>query len=159
MARSRSLSPKLTVNELVQQQRDALYASGHRNLRMSLPEDIVRQLSEMKVRYRLGSRDMVVARVIRKAKATIRPDQFVQRTASAPSTVYRWISPIVANELGDYLKDIQKHFRNLSYGAVFEMIFAEIGQDLSKPAVQLELAGVASPRPSTDPSAEGTMLD
>ena len=121
----------MSVKELVQQQRDELYVTGHRNLRMSLSEDVITQLDVLKKNYGLRSRDAVVARIIRKAKASVAPKDYVQRPAADPDMTYRWISPIVAVELSDYVKDIQRCFRGLNYGPVFEMIFAVVGDDLS----------------------------
>lgn len=137
MARARSTTQR-TVKELVQQQRDELYATGHRNLNMALPEGVIAEIDVLKKRYRLRSRDAVVARIIRKCMATVSPENFVQRPADGDVTLRR-ISPIVANELADYVQQVQRRFRNMPYGPVFEMIFAEIGSDLSNPAVQLEL--------------------
>lgn len=138
MARPRSKNQRMTVNELVQQQRDELYASGHQNLNMALPTEIIEQLDLLKKRYGLRSRDGVVCRIIRKSMNTVSPDSFVQGAGNA-NTVLRRISPIVPSELVAYVKEIQRGFRNIAYGPVFEMIFAEVGTDLSNPAVQLEL--------------------
>ncbi|KRB78792.1 hypothetical protein ASE22_25195 [Sphingomonas sp. Root720] len=134
----------MSMKQLVQQQRDELYASGHRNLNMALSEGTIQQIDLMKKRYRLRSRDQVVARVIRKCSATVDPDSFVQH-ATSPATQYRRISPIIAGELADYVKQVQRRFRNIGYGPVFEMIFAEVGTDLSNTAVQLELIRSADP--------------
>ena len=128
----------MTMKELVQQQRDELYASGHQNLNMALSRWTIQQIDLIKTRYRLRSRDQVVARIIRKGLTTLDPDSFVQR-ASDPATEYRRISPIVAAELVNYVKQVQRRFRNIGYGPVFEMIFAEVGTDLSNTAMQLEL--------------------
>lgn len=133
------------MKELVQQQRTELYATGNRNLNMAVSQETIEQIDALKKRYRLRSRDAIVARIIRKALATVGPDHYVQRAAASPDTVYRWISPIIAIELVDYVKEIQKRFRSLSLGSAFEMIFAEIGDDLSNPAVQLELIEIAQP--------------
>lgn len=145
MARPRPKTPGLTMKELVQQQRAELYATGNRNLNMAVSEATIQQIDSLKKVYRLRSRDAIVARIIRKASVTVSPDQYVQRAASSPDTVYRWISPIIAIELVDYVKEIQKRFRNLSLGSAFEMVFAEVGHDLSNPPVQLELIEAATP--------------
>jgi hypothetical protein len=137
MARPRSTTQR-TVKELVQQQRGELYATGNQNLNMALPEGVIAEIDALKKRYKLRSRDAVVSRIIRKCMSTISPDDFVQRPADG-DTALRRISPIVANELVDYVQQVQRRFRNMPYGPVFEMIFAEIGSDLSNPAVQLEL--------------------
>ena len=126
------------VKELVQQQRDELYSTGHQNLNMALPLEAIEKIDLLKKRYNLRSRDAVVAKIIAKSKATISPHSFALR-AAAPDTVFRRISPIVPNELAHYVKQIQERFRNIAYGPVFEMIFAEVGSDLSTPAMQLEL--------------------
>ena len=138
MVQSPSQIRRMTVKELVQQQRDELYATGHQALKLSLSETMIEQIDLLKKQYKLKSRDAVVARIIRKCMETTSPEVFVQR-ASDPDIVYRCISPIVANELVDYVKQIQRRFRSITYGPVFEMIAAEVGNDLSKPAVQLEL--------------------
>ena len=132
------------MKELVQQQRDELYSSGHQNLNMALSKWTIQQIDLIKQRLRLRSRDQVVARIIRKGLTTLDPDGFVQR-ASDPTTEYRRISPIVAGELANYVKQVQRRFRNIGYGPVFEMIFAEVGADLSNTAVQLELIRSAEP--------------
>ena len=132
------------MKELVRQQRGELYAAGHQNLNMALPEQVIEQIDRLKERHRLRSRDAVVSRIIRKCMATTRPDAFTQRAANSDTT-FRRISPIVPGELADYVKRVQFRFRNVGYGPVFEMIFAEIGGDLSNPAVQLELIGSDDP--------------
>ena len=118
------------MKELVQQQRRALYALGHQNLNMSLSAETVIRIDALKKRYALRSRDAVVARIIRKCMATTRPEAFTQRPAD-PDTSFRRISPIVAGELADYVRQIQLRFRGLAYGPVFEMILAEVGADLT----------------------------
>jgi hypothetical protein len=133
-----SKKPRMSVKELVQQQRGELYATGHQNLNMAIPADLINQIDLLKRTYRLRSRDAIVARVIRKCMMTIEPDAFVQRVADA-GTVYRRISPIVPNELVDYVKQIQQRFRNIGYGPVFEMIFNKVASDLLSPAVQSEV--------------------
>ena len=138
MARPRTKTRRMTVKELVRQQRGELYATGHQNLNMALPSGLIDEIDTLKKRYRLRSRDAVVARIIRQCMATVSPDDFVQREADGDATLRR-ISPIVENELADYVQQVQRRFRNMPYGPVFEMIFAEIGSDLSNPAVQLEL--------------------
>ena len=125
------------MKQLVQQQRGELYASGHQNLNMAVSEATIAKIDEMKTRYRLRSRDAVVGRIIRRALSTVDPDSFVLR-ASVPGTAYRRISPIVAGELVDYVKRVQRRFHNLGYGPVFEMIFDEVGTNIS-PGVQFEL--------------------
>ena len=132
MARRRSKDHRISVRELVDQQRGALYATGHQNVNMSLPQNVIERIDFLKARYGLRSRDAVVARIIAKSKTTIDPDHFVQRVADV-DTVFRRISPIVPGELAIYMKQIQQRFRNLAYGPVFEMIFAEVGNDLSIP--------------------------
>lgn len=118
------------MKELVQQQRRELYATGHQNLNMSLSAETVARIDALKHRYHLRSRDAVVARVIRKCMATKQPETFVQRSAD-PDTTFRRISPIVAGELADYVRRVQLRFRSLAYGPVFEMILAEVGNDLT----------------------------
>jgi hypothetical protein len=137
MARLGSTAQRMTMRELVQQQRTELYASGHQNLNMALSEATIEKIDEMKRRYRLRSRDAVVGRIIRRCSTTVGPNDFVQR-ASDPDIRYRRISPIIAGELVDYVKRVQLRFRNMGYGAVFEMIFAEVGTNLS-PGIQFEL--------------------
>lgn len=144
MVRLTSAAPRMTMKELVQQQRDELYSSGHQNLNMALSEWTIQQIDLIKKRYRLRSRDQVVARIIRKGLTSLGPDSFVQR-ASNPETKYRRISPIIAGELVNYVKQVQRRFRNIGYGPVFEIIFAEVGTDLSNTAVQLELIRSAEP--------------
>src|SRR3546814_16549660 len=85
-----------------------------------------------KKRFRLRSRAAGVARIIRKCMATVSPDDFVQRAADNNMSLRR-ISPIVPSELADYVQQVQRRFRNMPYGPVFEMIFAEVGSDLSNP--------------------------
>lgn len=126
------------MKQLVQQQRAELYSTGHQNLNMALPTPVIEQIDVLKGRYGLRSRDAVVCRIIRKCMHTVDPDAFVQR-ATDPAPKLRRISPIVPSELADYVKTIQRRFRNIAYGPVFEMIFAEVGTDLSNPPVQLEL--------------------
>ncbi len=118
----------MSVKELVQHQRAGLYLTGHQNLNMVLPLSILEQIDHLKTRHGLRSRDAVVARIIAAAKATVDPDDFVQRAADV-DTVFRRISPIVPNELAGYVQQIQRRFRNLAYGPVFEMIFAQVGSD------------------------------
>ena len=118
------------MKELVQQQRRELYAAGHQNLNMLLSVETVALIDALKQRYRLRSRDAVVARVIRKCLTTIPPDAFAQRPVD-PDTAFRRISPIVAGELADYVRQVQLRFRGLAYGPVFEMILAEVGTDLA----------------------------
>lgn len=118
MARARSDS-RLSVKELVQQQRDALYATGHQNLNMALAEATVEQIGILKARYELRSRDAVVARIVRKGLATIEPDDFVMKPCD-PDTVFRRIYPIAPPELVDYVKRIQKRFHNVGCGPVSE---------------------------------------
>jgi hypothetical protein len=139
MAGSRSTTPRKTVKELVQQQRAELYATGHQNLKMSLPVETIAKLDELKKRYGLRSRDAVVGRMIRKCMDSTAPEDFALRPSDNPEAEYRWVSPIVATELAEYVKQIKRRFRNTSYGPVFEMIYAEVGDDLSKPPIQLEL--------------------
>ena len=79
--------------------------------------------------------------------ATTSPDAFTQRAAKA-ETSFRRISPIVPSELAEYVRRVQLRFRNIAYGPVFEMIFAEVGGDLSNPALQLELIQSNHPQPS-----------
>ena len=144
MARLRSPNQK-TTKQLVQQQRAELYSTGHQNLNMALPTEVIEQIDLLKARHRLRSRDAVVARIIRKCMVTTHPDTLVQR-ATDPALKVRRISPIVPSELADYVKRIQRRFRNMAYGPVFEMIFAEVGTDLSNPPVQLELKHDVEPR-------------
>lgn len=122
------------MKELVQQQRGKLYAAGHQNLNMTLSAETVERIDELKKRYRLRSRDAVVARIIGKCMTTIDPNAFTHRAAD-PETVYRRISPIVAGELADYVRRVQLRFRSLAYGPVFEMILAEAGADLDAPTL------------------------
>lgn len=139
MAKQQSKAPGLTMKELVQQQRAGLYATGNQTLCMAVPVSMIAQIDVLKKRYGLRSRDAIIARIIRRALTTIRPDSFVQRAATSPDIAYRWITPIVAIELVDYMKEIQTRFRNLSLGSAFEMVFAEVGDDISNSAIQLEL--------------------
>ena len=132
------------MKELVQQQRSELYAAGHQNLNMALPEELIAQIDELKRRHRLRSRDAVISRAIRKCMATTSPDAFTRR-AIEPGAVYRRISPIVPAELVDYVKRVQLRFRNIAYGPVFEMIFAEIDGNVSHPGFQLELIRSGDP--------------
>lgn len=132
MARPRSSDPK-SIKQLVQKRRDGLYASGHRNLNMALSEQAIAQLDAWKARYRLRSRDAVVARVIERCMASAHPTTFLQR-AAAPEAVLRRISPIVAVELADYLKEVQRRFRSVAYGPIFEMLMDRIGDALVAPA-------------------------
>ena len=118
------------MKELVQQQRRELYATGHQNLNMSLSIETVARIDALKQRYRLRSRDAVVARVIRKCMATTPAEAFTQRPAD-PDTSFRRISPIVAGELADYVRRVQLRFRSLAYGPVFEMILTEVGANLT----------------------------
>ena len=130
MPRPRSLVVK-TVKQLVREQRGELYASGHQNLNMVLPSELVDQLDAWKRRYRLGSRDAVVARVIRQCMATTSPDAFILHARTRPAEVRR-ISPIVAAELADYVRLIQHRFHGMAYGPVFEMIAGRIGANFSE---------------------------
>lgn len=138
MARPRKLLHRLSVKELVQQQRDSLYASGHQNINMLLPVSMVAMIDELKKRHKLRSRDAVVARIIRKCMHTVPADSFVLRPLPPAEKMQR-ISPIIAGELASYMQDIQARFRHISYGPIFETIVAEIGTDLSAVPVQLEL--------------------
>lgn len=132
MPRPRPLDQK-TKKELVQRQRDGLYATGHQNLNMTLPVDVVARIDIWKGRYRLRSRDAVVARVIRQCMATTDPDAFVLHAATRGPDVRR-ISPIVPADLSDYVKRVQNRFHGIAYGPVFEMIVAQVGEDLAEPA-------------------------
>ena len=134
----------MSVKQLVQQQRDGLYATGHQNLNMALPQAIIDDLDVLKKQYQLRSRDAVVVRVIAKSQATTSPDIFALRAADA-NTAFRRISPIVPNDLADYVKQIQQRFRNIAYGPIFEMMFAEVAPDLSTPALNRELIQGAVP--------------
>lgn len=134
----------MSVRQLVQQQRDGLYATGHQNLNMTLPQGVIDHLDVLKKRYNLRSRDAVVGRVIAKSQATASPDLFALRAADA-GTVFRRISPIVPNELADYVKQIQRRFRNIAYGPIFEMMFAEVSLDLALPFLQREVIQGGSP--------------
>ncbi len=138
MARYKTKTHRMTVKELVQQQRNELYATGHQNMNMMLSQGVIAQIDALKVRYKLRSRDAVVGRVIRKCASLLDPDDFVWR-AGDPDEVYRRISPIVPADLAAYVKQIQSRFRHIGYGPVFEMILAEVGSDLSPVPVQLEL--------------------
>ena len=138
MALPRTMHHRMSVKQLVQQQRDGLYASGHQNLNMALPQAVIDHIDVLKKRYNLRSRDAVVVLVIARSKATADPDIFALRAADA-GTVFRRISPIVPNELAEYVKQIQGRFRNIAYGPIFEMMFAEVGLDLLPPALQCEL--------------------
>ena len=129
MPRPRSPVVK-TVKELVREQRGELYASGHRNLNMVLPGELIERIDAWKRRYRLGSRDAVVARVIRQCMATTSPDAFILHARMRPLDTRR-ISPIVAAELAKYVRLIQVRFHGMAYGPVFEMIAARVGGDLS----------------------------
>jgi hypothetical protein len=145
MTRPRSTTIK-TVRELVQQQRGELYATGHRNLNMSLSAETIERIDALKTRFGLRSRDAVVARIIRKCMMTTDPDTFTQR-AAGPDTIYRRISPIVAGELADFVKRVQLRFRGLAYGPVFEMILAEVGTDFPESQAPADrLAGEFSAR-------------
>lgn len=119
-----------TMKELVQQQRRALYDAGNRNLNMSLSLEAIEQIDALKRRYRLRSRDAVVARIIRKCMGSADADALTQRAAD-PRASYRRISPIVAGELVEFVKAVQVRFRGLAYGPVFEMLLAEVDGDLS----------------------------
>ncbi|WP_267381473.1 MULTISPECIES: hypothetical protein [unclassified Sphingomonas] len=130
MPRPRSLAVK-TVKQLVREQRGELYASGHQNLNMVLPGDLIERIDAWKRRYRLGSRDAVVARVIRQCMATTSPDAFILHARTRPTEIRR-ISPIVAAELADYVRLIQDRFHGMAYGPVFEMIAGRVGADLSE---------------------------
>lgn len=132
--------PGLTMRELVQQQRSGLYAAGNRNLNMAVSLQTLAQIDRLKRLYRLRSRDAIVARVIAAVMANREPDRFVERAAASPDTHYRWISPIIAIELIGFVKAVQARFRNMSLGGAFELIFAEIGDDLAIRKVQLTLA-------------------
>lgn len=134
----------MSVRQLVQQQRDGLYATGHQNLNMALPQAVIDHIDVLKKRYDLRSRDAVVARIIAKSQATASPDIFALRAADT-GTVFRRISPIVPNELADYVKRIQLRFRNIAYGPIFEMMVAEVGPDLSPPFQRRELIQGAMP--------------
>src|SRR3546814_20491960 len=101
MARPRGTTQRMTVKELVQQQRGELYASGHQNLNMALPAELIGEIDVLKKRYRLRSRDAVVARIIRKCMATVSPDDFVQRAADNNMSLRR-ISPFVPRTLAPY---------------------------------------------------------
>jgi hypothetical protein len=138
MARPRKILHRLSVKELVQQQRDELYAAGHQNINMSLPVPVVAMIDELKKRYKLRSRDAVVGRIIRKCMNTLPVDSFVLRPLP-PADKMQKISPIVAGELADYMQEIQARFRHISYGPIFETILAKVGTDLSVAPVQLEL--------------------
>ncbi len=122
------------MKELVQQQRDELYATGHQNLNMSVSIETVATIDALKKRYGLRSRDAAVARIIRQCMTRVQPDAFIQRSAD-PDIKFRRISPIVAGELADYVRQIQCRFRGLSYGPVFEMILAEVSTSLTAAAV------------------------
>lgn len=134
MARPRSASPKTAV-QLVREQRDGLYATGHQNLNMKLSAAVVAQIDVWKRRHRLRSRDAVVAQVIRQCMATASPETFVLR-ASADAPDVRRISPIVPADVADYVKGVQRRFHGIPYGPVFEMIVARIGAELADPAGQ-----------------------
>lgn len=138
MALLRTTDHRTSVRQLVQQQRDGLYATGHQNLNMTLPQAVINHIDVLKKRYDLRSRDAVVVRVIAKSQATANPDVFALRAADA-GTVFRRISPIVPNELVDYVKQVQQRFRNIAYGPIFEMMFAEVGLDLAPPFLLREL--------------------
>jgi hypothetical protein len=144
MAMPRKSDHRISVKQLVQQQRDGLYATGHQNLNMALPQPVIDHLDALKRRYDFRSRDAVVVRVIATSKATLSPDVFALRAADA-GTIFRRISPIVPNELVDYVKQIQQRFRNIAYGPIFEMMVAEVGHDGSHPAFQRELIQGALP--------------
>lgn len=146
MAVARTINQRGSVRQLVQQQRNGLYATGHQNLNMTLPQAVIDHIDVLKKRYDLRSRDAVVARVIAKSQATASLELFALRAADADTT-FRRISPIVSNDLADYVKQIQQRFRNIAYGPIFEMMFAEVAPDLSTPALQRELiqGGVRSP--------------
>lgn len=139
MARPLSLHPK-PIKQLVQERRDGLYATGHRNLNMALPEQAIAQIDAWKTRYRFRSRDAVVARVIERCMASAHPAAFVQR-ASSPEAALRRISPIVAVELAEYLKQVQRRFRNTGYGPIFEMMIDRVGDDLFETARSANDAG------------------
>lgn len=142
MPRPRSPIVK-SVKQLVREQRGELYASGHRNLNMVLPGDLIERIDVWKRRYRLGSRDAVVARVIRQCMATTNPDAFILH-ARARQMDTRRISPIVAAELADYVRLIQDRFHGLAYGPIFEMIASRVGADL--PEVWPTTGGVEDAR-------------
>lgn len=122
-------APVKSVRDLVREQRDGLYASGHQNLNMSLPSALIGRIDAWKSRYRLGSRDAVVARVIRQCMSTTTPDGFVLHAKPRCADMRR-ISPIVAADLAAYVKRIQDRFHGIAYGPVFEMIADRVGPDL-----------------------------
>lgn len=153
MGRPRSKTPVLTVKELVQQQRSGLYAAGNRNLNMAVSVQTLAQIDRLKRLYRHRSRDAIVARVIAAVMSSSEPDRFIERAAASPDTRYRWISPIIGLELIDFVKAVQARFRSMSLGGAFELIFAEIGEDLAIREAQLTLA-IAEPCGARAPVAD-----
>lgn len=144
MALPRTTDHRTSVRQLVQRQRNELYAIGHQNLNMTLPQVVIDHIDVLKKQYDLRSRDAVVVRVIAKSKATANLELFALRAADA-GTVFRRISPIVPNELADYVKQIQQRFRNIAYGPIFEMMFAEVARDLAPSFALRELIEGGAP--------------
>lgn len=130
MARPKSLQPK-TVKQLVQEQRNDLYATGHRNLNMALRVDVIAQLDAWKQSLGLRARDAVVALVLEQCMATTLPDAFVQH-ASDPGATLKRISPIVPGELAGYMKRVQGRFRNQAYGPLFEMMVRQVASEFDR---------------------------
>lgn len=143
MPRPRPIEQK-TKKELIQQARACLYATGHQNLNMTLSVDVLARIDTWKGRYRLRSRDAVVARVIRQCMATTDLDTFVLHAATRGPEVRR-ISPIVPADLTSYVKRLQNRFHGIAYGPVFEMIVAQVGEDLAE-----AVAPCATPIASSD---------
>ena len=119
------------MKQLVQEQRNTLYAAGHQNLNMALRVEVIAQLDAWKHRLGLRSRDAVVALVLERCMATTLPDAFVHR-ASDPDASLKRISPIVSGVLARYMKRVQGRFRSQAYGPLFELMVQQAGADLER---------------------------
>lgn len=129
MPRPRS-SPAKSVKQLVQQQRDGLYAQGHQNLHMTLPADAIARIDALKQRWALRSRDAVIARIVRQCMDTVPVDALVA-SISPIDVELRRLSPIIPGDLVAFVKQVQQRFRHRAYGPIVEMMLAAIDQERS----------------------------
>lgn len=132
-----------TVNDYVRHQRATQREHGYRAIGLRLPVPLIEQLDEVKLKYKLRSRDPVIARIIRHAYETTDVRDLVIPPPYPADVVCKGVCVTLSEELRDYLKSIQAHFRGrtVSGSTAFEMLVAAHGTDIAALPVQLELIG------------------
>lgn len=122
----------------MREKRNALYAAGNVQCKMSIPLSFGERLKELKARHKKRGLDQVVAAMIRKAMAIHSADEMIPPPPPADHMTRKQIAVHIPRELHEFLEAVAIRNRGIPLGAALETVGAYVS-DLTPAPIQLPL--------------------